>query len=91
MNKSVSAEWVENSRLPLLFRCIALSGKYGKKCRLQTVLFLGPLKLFAIFYVPNTLRLYLVRIDQSILTLHLWIFMSGNVNDHVLATSYQWL
>lgn len=45
---------------------IALSNKYGKKCRLYTVLFLDPLKLFAIFYVPNTLRLYLVRTDQSI-------------------------
>lgn len=45
---------------------VALSNKYGKKCRLQTVLSLDPLKLFAIFYEPNTLRLYLVRTDQAI-------------------------
>lgn len=66
MNKSIRAEWVENSPLPPSPYCIALSGKYGKKCRLLTVLFLGSLKLFAIFYVPNSLRLYLVRTSQSI-------------------------
>lgn len=78
INKSINAEWVEKSPpRPLLF-CIALSGKYAEKRRLLTVHFLGQLKLFGIFYVPNTLRLYSEQTNQltPYIFRYLWVVMS---------------